>query len=733
MKKLAYIFLPLFISALCISCFDDLNTIPIDDDEVTSATVYDSPDSYKRVLAKVYAGLAISGQQGPAGQPDISGIDEGFSQYLRLYYEMQELTTDEAVIAWNDQTIQNFHAQSWDANDPFIAAIYSRIYYQISIANEFLRETTDEKLNSRGVSGSLAEEIKVYRAEARFLRALSYWHALDLFRNVPFVTEADNVGSFFPPQATPQEIFNFIESELLDIDDELLPPRSNEYARADQAAAWMLLAKLYLNAEVYLGTDRSADCLAQITKVVNAGYSLEPNYADLFLADNHLSDEIIFPIAFDGIATKTYGGMAFMIHAAVGGSMDPAEYGVNGGWAGTRTTSALVEKFLLEVPGDVVISPNPGNQTYPRVYVPGAYQGWDPTNEQTTLTSPNADGQFEGYIYIPAADQVEFKICTAPDWDNDYGDEGGDGTLDFKGANIQAPGPGLYHLRANFDALTYTLEPTSWGLIGDATPGGWDSDTDMTYNESLGALEVQLNLSAGEIKFRANDGWDLNYGDDGADGILEAGGSNIRINESGLYVIRLYLDHPDYTYSIEKIGSEGDSRAIFYTEGQSLEIEDMAQFTNGYAVGKFKNLTRSGAIGKDAEFPDTDFPLFRLADAYLMFAEAALRTGTQLDQALNYVNALQERAYGSSGLNLSPQDLTMDFIIDERARELYWECQRRTDLVRFNRFTTVAPDQVWPWKGGVKEGISVADYRDIFPIPSSDITANPTLTQNPNY
>ena len=183
-----------------VGCFKDLNTEPIDPDVLTAANVYKDPAAYKQVLAKLYAGFAVSGQQGPAGQADISGIDEGFGQYLRGFWYHQELSTDEAVIGWNDQTIKDFHSQTWTASDGFIYAFYSRIFYQISLANEFMRETTDEKLTDRGVDATLKAEIQKYRAEARYLRALSYWHALDLFRNPPFATEDNVVGTFTPDQ-----------------------------------------------------------------------------------------------------------------------------------------------------------------------------------------------------------------------------------------------------------------------------------------------------------------------------------------------------------------------------------------------------------------------------------------------------------------------------------------------------------------------------------------------------
>ena len=192
-KSILCVCLLVFVSQ---SCVNDLDTTPLDPETATASNVFNDPDSYKAVLAKLYAGLAVSGQQGPAGQADIEGIDEGFGQYLRGYWYHQQLTTDEAVIGWNDQTIRDFHYQTWNADDGFIFAFYSRMFYQVVATNEFLRETTEAKLNERGVDAALAEEIRGFRAEARFLRALSYWHALDLFRNVPFVTENDPVGSF---------------------------------------------------------------------------------------------------------------------------------------------------------------------------------------------------------------------------------------------------------------------------------------------------------------------------------------------------------------------------------------------------------------------------------------------------------------------------------------------------------------------------------------------------------
>ena len=522
----------ILLGTLIWSCESDLDLKP-EDSSQTAAAAFENPEAYKQFLAKLYAGFAISGQDGPAGNPDLTGLDEGFSQYMRLYFKMQELTTDEAVIGWNDGTIKDLHSQNWTSGNEFIRTMYSRILYQIAQTNEFLRQTTSGKLDSRGVDSQLRSDIANFRAEARFLRALSYWHAMDLFGNPPFVTEANAPGAFLPEQIQRADLFSFIESELLAIEPEMVPARQNEYARADQAAVWMLLAKIYLNAEVYTGTQRNEGVIEYTSKIIDAGYTLVDDYQKLFLADNNANgaqNEVIFPIAYDGLNTQAFGGMTFIIHASIGGEMDPDNFGVNSGWAGLRTTSTFVNKFLE-----------------------------DPENP---------------------------------------------------------------------------------------------------------------------------------------------------IEESP------------------------DARALFFTEGQSKEINDISSFNDGYAVTKYKNLDVNGNPGSDptGNIPDTDFPMFRLADAYLMYAEAVVRGGGG-DQAtaVSYINEIRNRA---SVNNINSSDLNLTFILDERARELYWETHRRTDLIRFGMFSDRG---IWPFKGGVPQGATTEAYRDLMPIPASDLGVNTNLIQNPGY
>ncbi len=716
-------------------CIGDLDTLPLDKDEVTSASVYENPDNYVNVLAKLYAGLSLSGQQGPAGNPDVSGMDEGFGQYLRGYFYCQELPTDEALIGWNDATLRDLHDMDWTASDGFISTFYYRVFYQVSACNEFIRETTAEKLDSRNITGDVRSRIETYHAEARFLRALSYWHAIDLFGNVPFVTEENQVGSFFPEQISRKDLFAFLESELKDIEGTLMPPRS-EYGRANQAAAWMLLAKLYMNAKVYTGEEKYTDAITYINKVTGAGYSLEPQYANLFNADNHKSNEIIFPIVFDGTKAKTYGGTTFIVKAAIGGKMDPAAFGVDGGWGGLRTTKQFVGKFWNLALLKSARVPYKNAAAYPVIYVPGSYQSksgysagdWSP-DTAPKLASASSDDRYEGYIYF--SEDAQFKFTAGPSWDVNWGDDGANGTMEANGANLTAT-PGYYKINVDLNTKTYSVVKTDWGLIGSATPGGWGSDTNMEFDPLTKEWKMIVELGAGEIKFRANDGWDINLGDNGADGILEYGGNNIVVAEAGKYEIKLKLGMPDYSFTIEKYAT--DNRAMFFTNGQTLEVDDLFEFTKGYSVTKWSNLTSTGANGSAKDFVDTDFPVFRLGDAYLMYAEAVLRGGGggSATTALQYVNDLRARAYQDDVKgDIGSGDLNLDFILDERARELYWECQRRTDLVRFGKFT--GSSYIWAWKGGTKDGTGTDAKYNLFPLASSDVAANLNLKQNTGY
>jgi hypothetical protein len=177
-----------------------------------------------------------------------------------------------------------------------------------------------------------------------------------------------------------------------------------------------------------------------------------------------------------------------------------------------------------------------------------------------------------------------------------------------------------------------------------------------------------------------------------------------------------------------------DTRNTIISGVRNIDISDVANRDQGYILAKFSNRTSTGVAGINSTFVDTDFPLFRLADVYLMYAECAVRgaAGASTSQAVTYVNALRERANnGNTAANISANELTLDFLLDERSRELHWEGHRRQDLIRFGKYTGGSYN--WAWKGNGSNGIAISANLALFPIPTASLAANPNLTQNPGY
>ncbi|HMI60421.1 MAG TPA: RagB/SusD family nutrient uptake outer membrane protein, partial [Puia sp.] len=230
---------------LLAACTKKLDRLPTND--ITAGEAYKTPAGYKEGLAKVYAAFALTGNTGATGNPDIPTqiiADEGNSDFLRLYFNLQEITTDEAAWTWqNDAGIQGLHEMSWSAVNPIIDGLYYRSFFQITLCNEFIRQSADASLAGRGITGASADSIRHYRAEARFLRAYQYWVLMDLFANPPFATENDAIGTFIPKQISRKDLFTYVESELKGVDSGLVAARANEYGRADKAAAYALLAR----------------------------------------------------------------------------------------------------------------------------------------------------------------------------------------------------------------------------------------------------------------------------------------------------------------------------------------------------------------------------------------------------------------------------------------------------------------------------------------------------------
>jgi hypothetical protein len=509
-------------------CIDDLDQLP--NIEETSETVYAQPDNYIKVLAKCYASYVTAGQEKGGGDADLSS-NNGYD-YMRCYFNVQEAGTEEIGSTWIEgDNIGDLTYLTWDANDPWVADMYYRCYYSISLNNEFLKHCSDEEI--AGFSQEYQDSIKTFRAESRFLRAMAYFHALDLFRNIPFADENTIGSSKLPERWEAPKIFNFITSELKECSNDMLDADNCDYGRAPRAAAWMLLSRLYLNAETYGVGPRYDSCMLYSQKVIDEGYAIEPEYAKLFNASNDQrvgkGQEIIFPLVVDSEHVMSWGATTYLV-----------------------------------------------------------------CGEVDTDNGPTAD-----------------SVGCASAWS-------------------------MFRVRGELTSLF-----------------------DLT----------------------------------------------------------------------------NDKRAMFYSTGQNQYMDNgVTDRTGGFFSVKWSNLTDAGAVSSNTsnDGVDTDFPLFRLADAYLMYAEAAARSNSNLGIALNYVNELRLRAnvpiVTEEDLTATTDGIPYKYFLDERGRELYWECVRRTDLIRFNCFTS--DTYLWQWKGGVKEGTAVNDKYNIYPIPATEISANPNLSND---
>lgn len=549
---------------LMTSCIGDLDTMPLDDNNLVSEKVYSSKEGYMGVLAKCYASLILTGQQGgDGGDGDLEGANEGYSGYTRLLFYLQEQCTDNFVMPSSSNGLRNCLNLNWDATTSVVTWTYQRLYMSIAYCNEFLRECTPEKMQERGVWNDMSADYLNYRAEARFIRAYCYSMLCDLYGNVPIIDESVGVKDV-PVQKTRKEVFEYAERELKSIlgengsTDELLKKsRQNEYGRVDEVAAWFLLARLYLNAEVYAGEARYADCLTYADKIIQGGdYPLASDYRHIFLADNETCSEIIWPLVQDGDHAQSSAGTNFYVKAFVNGPMDELyQTGVGSrGWGNVRSKTTLVDAF----------------------------------------------------------DPADVAFDTNDTWGNGKNDK-----------------------RAQFmTALT----------AEDGTP-------------------------------QTKETWDAN-------------------------------------------------------------LAMTSTFTCGYGYIKWRNVNKNDDPADEA-YTSIDWPMFRTADAYLMAAEAILREGGDRNKALGYVNEVRMRAYmsddyGSNAVSgkIADGDLTLDFILDERQRELASECVRRTDLIRYGKFTK---GYNWDWKNGERLGGDVDDKYNLFPIPESELTNNPTLEQNDGY
>ena len=567
--------------ALCLglaatSCVDDLNVLPEYPTAKTWEDVMNDPDQYlPQAFSKCYSCLAVSGQSGE-GSTDLSGVDAGKSNYLRAMFQLNEKTTDECAWIWTEDGIENLVRGTWNSGNYYIYGAYSRIYVNIAICNDFLRQLaqTGVDMQAQKTAYNCAEQ---YKLEVRAIRALLYWNILDNFGNGGWVDETVPYGTNAEPILR-ADLYDKLVAELTDIINSWPAENADHvaYGRVGLDGVKMLLAKVYLNAEVYTNGAKKAykECADLCKEIISnhqgggfQGTGLANHYLALFAGNNDryapgggntAENEILWNVPFDEIYVQSYGGSRYLMAAAIKNATDEDnftmncfDYGINDQWGCMHARKEFSDKF-----------DNSGNDV------------------RDDFWSKEAEG--------------------------------------------------------------FTKENTDYS----------------TFNNGYAPMKFT----------------NLNTNPDGTFPLVDSSKGTVLSNISDEA-----LPHPS----------------------NALQVH-----------------------------PNTDTPIFRLADTYLMAAECALRDaacGISMTDALQYVNYVRERA-GATAWN----SLNLDNLLDERARELYWELHRRSDLVRYDKFVS---GYNWAWKGYVLEGTDLNPNFTVFPIPANVIAAQPEFAaiQNPGY
>lgn len=320
------------------ACVQDLNTEPIDKN---SATAFNQD----AVFSKCYATLATTGQKGPDGDCDIDDLDEGTSSFYRMMWELNEFGTDEGWWIWNDVGLADIRVMNWNGDNALVKGLYYRLNIDIKICNHFLYNT----------EGATDEKTLQQRAEVRFIRAFNYWYLLDMFKVAPFsTTESSELPQFVERPA----LYEWLVGELKEL-TEILPEERLSIYRVDKYAAWLLLARTYINAEIYTGKPAWEDANNAADKAMSGPYQLHKTnitsaegikysaYQQLFMGDNHKNgaqQEIMLLAYQDGVYCQSWGGSRFVVNMVRDAGMVPA--GSADTWKCFRSSPELIYKFV---------------------------------------------------------------------------------------------------------------------------------------------------------------------------------------------------------------------------------------------------------------------------------------------------------------------------------------------------------------------------------------------------
>lgn len=577
------------------ACVNDLDQFPQDPNKITPNKFKENPREYLgEVMGKCYSSLAVSGQTGPNGDCDISGLDGGTSQWTRTVFMLQEYPTDECLWMYNDGGVDELRWGTWSNTNAAIYGTYSRLYVHIAVCNDFIRLASNPGEYGITYDAELQKDVDQLILEARALRDLSYYYVIDFFGDAVWAWDDMKYGEV-PQQTTRKDLFEKVTADLEDVLSKFQD--SNVYGRLGKDGIEALLCRYYLNAEVYTGTAMYDKCWEHAQNLIARhqgggfnGSGLANDYLSLFCANNRMfapagelkaQNEILWYVPQDATYTQPYGGSTFLVNGCI-------------------KNMAAVDIDVLK--GDANVADGYMNQLW---Y--GTTDSWGCMHARPQLS--DKFGFINGYsgdgrVYLWLTEDAGFKKQNIP----------------------------FNEFLSGYACMKFTA--------------------------------VECNPDGSMPKFV-----------DSVTGLRRAG-----------------------VTTQQQIEQDGHSWTQYNVEGAS-------------------------------PFHNTGVPVIRLADVYLMAAEAALRMGSHQTEALTYVNYVRERA-GVPAWNSA--ELTLSSLLDERARELYWESVRRTDLIRYGRF--VGSGYLWAWKGGVEGGTALPAHFDLYPIPANVIAVyGSDYKQNPGY
>lgn len=342
------------------SCVGDLDQTPNDPNTTDASKFASNPKEYLAgTLGKCYSSLAVSGQGGPNGDSDISGLDGGTSQWARVIYMLNEFTTDEVNWIWADVGVFDLVTNTWGSSNSNLYGAYGRLYTHIAVCNDFIRLVRNRGDYGITLDADTEKEATQFVLEARALRDLSYYYVIDFFGNAVDAWDDMSYGEV-PQQTTRTALFEKVTADLEDVLANFQD--SGIYGRCSKDGIEALLCRYYLNAEVYTGTKMYDKCWQHAQNIIARhqgggfqGTGLANDYLALFCANNDMfapggslksQNEILWGVPYEYPYTETWGGTMFLIAAATSASSMPTVcYGLNADWSCMHANEALSDKF----------------------------------------------------------------------------------------------------------------------------------------------------------------------------------------------------------------------------------------------------------------------------------------------------------------------------------------------------------------------------------------------------